>query len=221
MSTTFAFLLFACSDDAFMARVKALERLNARLPAATGTPEVVAPDVSVPLGFVPYKSATVTQQIYTSNGRPRIDWVSRTQLERKWQVPGGLDGVTGWRSDLYQKQTGWQWTERMPVLNSFGYYQYEVGYTRAYDDGSMFLDILTNTATGKVFEIRVAEKRRGRWIRSVDYRDIDQRPAGYKRVRSRDCRTCHEQAGTGNYAGPLVPGNDTVISAPFRGVGEP
>lgn len=141
--------------------------------------------------------------------------VHRSNLKMEWQVPGGMEGVDGWRSDLYKHiPKGWQreWTARLPVLNSFGNFQYELGWTRAYPDGTVFVDVLSNE--GKVFEARIAEKQEGKWERYVAYRDADAYPSGYSGL-TKTCTSCHQQAGSGGYGVGLVPGADTIISDPF------
>lgn len=175
-------------------------------------------------GFARYEPARFTQSIFTVTDLntgyhgPRIDPVPRSRLEAKWQVPGGLVGVRGWKSDIYVKKgvdfiiyNNWP----IPVKNGFGFYQTEVGFARGFADGAAFIDVLTNTRTGKIFEVRVAEKNDSKWSRFVDWRDRSQRPSGYRPPRARDCRRCHSETGTGGYAVGLVPGSDTVISYPF------
>lgn len=171
--------------------------------------------------YTRYKRAEYTQAIaHYSDGRLSIEKVPRSSLERKYQVPGGLEHATAWRSDIYRLAKAPEQPLRpIPVLNSFGNYQHEQGYYRAWRDGSRFVDVLTNTATGRVFEVRVAIKGRdrpGEWHRFVDFRDVSQQPPGYRRVRSSECRSCHDEAGSGKYGLGLVPGSDTVISHPFE-----
>ena len=169
----------------------------------------------IPADAVRYESAKNTQSIFRLDERRVIRAVPRTELEEKWQVPGGLVGVKGWRSDLYFRAVagGEQYKAFIPVQNGLGYFQNEVGYVRRYDDGTEFYDVLSNTKSGKVFEVRLREKVQGVWAFRVPYRNEDVRPAGYKGVTR--CNSCHSQAGTGSYGTGLMPGGDGTISQPL------
>lgn len=170
-------------------------------------------------GMVRYRSAKFTQAIYTLNNGPAIDPVERKYLKQEWQVPGGMEGVHGWKSDLYKFiPEGWQreWQNRLPVKNSFGNYQYELGYTRAYPDGTFFVDALSNEH-GKPFEVRVREKQNGQWQSYIAWKDVSERPAGYAGLTKR-CNECHNPIngpGSGEYGVAMVSGADTVFSDPF------
>ena len=165
-----------------------------------------------------YKSARYTQAIYTLNNGPAIDPVDRGLLKEEWQVPGGMEGVHGWKSDLYKfVPDGWQreWQQRKPVRNSFGNFQYELGFHRAYPDGTFFVDALSHN--GRPFEVRVREKNDGQWTSYIAWKDVNARPPGYAGL-TKKCAECHNQAGSGEYGVGLVPGADTVISDPFDGL---
>lgn len=172
-----------------------------------------------PDGAVRYKPAKFTQAIYRLNDVPTIDRVPRSLLKAEWQVPGGMEGVEGWRSDLYRYvPAGWQrsWRALLPVVNSFGSVQHELGFTRSYPDGTFFVDALSN-AKGEPFEIRMREKHNGKWESYVAWRNVAARPAGYHGL-TRSCASCHNYTngpGTGGYGVGLIPGGDTVFSDPF------
>lgn len=172
-----------------------------------------------PAGFERYKPAEYTQSIFTLNSSPTIQSVPRRSLLPKWHQPGGLEGVprTRWSSETYKKTPGPAVAvqTRLPVKNSFGFYQQELGWTRQYPEGSQFMDVLSNRDTGQVFEIRLRTKEGGKWISEVDYRNRAHRPLGYRPVSVSECNGCHQEAGTGGYAVGLVPGSDTVLSDPF------
>lgn len=165
------------------------------------------------LRFLP---ARFTQRIAVTNDRDTITPVPRAGLEAKWQVPGGMVNVHGWRSTLYKHVPagGSQWVGNIAVWNGSNF-QNNRGHIRSYPDGTEFHDVLTNTKTGKVFEHRVAEKTEGEWYRYVLFRDRKQQPEGYQRLASKACAACHAEAGTGGYATGLVPGGDTVLSDPL------
>lgn len=171
-----------------------------------------------PQGLVKYSRARLTQSIATTNGRPSIDLVPIRSLEAHWRQPGGLQDVPRgmWRSDLYKfiAAGGWTWLDRLPVKNSFGFFQRELGHTRAYADGTFFADVLSNRE-GQVFEVRYREKVNGRWENSIAYRERSARPKGFFRIKLRQCHICHDQAGSGGYGTGLVPGGDGVLSDPF------
>ena len=177
--------------------------------------------VDYPKAAVRYEPAKNTQSIfrYTGSDAPQIRRVPRTDLERKWQVPGGMEGITGWRSDLYAVAVSGskQYGAYLPVLNSSGYFQNEYGYARTYADGTQFFDVLSNKSTGRVFELRERRKVDGQWANHVLYRDEEARPAGYSGLRV-GCNACHNQAGTGSYGVGLIPGGDGVLSQPFIGL---
>lgn len=168
------------------------------------------------LGFLadlePYQTARYTQEIAVTNNRDRITPIHRRNLETRWQVPGGLDGLTGWTSQLYRRADAKNFIGDIPVWNGSNY-QHNRGWRRQYDNGTVFADVLSTDAG--VFEVRVAEKQDGQWQRYVAYSDVSKAPIGYRRLSSADCRKCHAEAGTGNYAAPLVPGGDTVFSDPY------
>jgi len=161
------------------------------------------------------------RQYSASNNASAIQRVHRSALLPKWQVPGGMENVVGWRSDLYKiipTDRGRTWQGMIPVLNSFGYFQHELGHLRSYPDGTVFFDVLSNAETGKVFEHRERRKSAGEWTSQVVFRDRSQYPPGYKGLRGQTCFSCHSEAGTGGYSTGLVPGGDTVLSDPFPGL---
>jgi hypothetical protein len=196
-------------------------------------------------GMERYEPAKLTQSIFKWTGNPlgQIRGVSRSMTEEKYQVPGGLVGVKGWRSELYRytPKPSREWIDFTSVVNGIRLFdpketmpksqyeslykdhptkgfskQSEVAHMREYPDGSEFDDVLINTETGKVFEHRVAQKHDGQWERFVAYRDRSQMPSGYVPPKSKDCVTCHLEAGSGRYGKGMVPGGDTILSDPFR-----
>ena len=166
-----------------------------------------------------YNKAQNTQSIATTNNRPSIDAVPiHTVNNGKWTAPGGVVGIDRARSYFYAYRADGskQYQTRLPVLNRFNNYQYEIGWTREYTDGTVFLDSLSYE--GKSFEVRQREKVKGEWKSSVLYRDKTAFPPGYKSPSLNACTNCHSEAGTGGYAVGLVPGGDGVLSDPFPGI---
>ena len=213
LTILFILVLWAFARTAF-----AEDYLLDKIPTGGNPAGLVGPwpeGIPIPKGFYNYTPTAYAQSIATVNDRPSIRAELRRRLLPKWQVPGGMEGVTGFRSDLYRNSDSWaqEWYQRMPVKNSFGFYQLELGVRRAYADGSVFLDVLSHN--GKVFELRVAEKQRGEWRRYVAFKDVDARPKGYAGLKGQTCAECHKQTATGDYGLALVPGGDTVISVPF------
>lgn len=195
------------------------ELADADPPAASSWPD----GVPFPKGLVTYEPTSWTQAIFTLNGAPAIERVHRSRLspsrdvQSAWQagIPGGMDGISDFRSTLYRHvPTERTFQVRLPVVNQFGFTQYELGWSRAYPNGTLFVDVLDNTTTGKVFEARAREKAGGQWFSYVFFRRRDHQPAGYRGLKQ-TCVSCHELAGTGGYAVGLIPGGDTVISDPF------
>ena len=171
-------------------------------------------------GMKRYKRASYTQEIAVTNDRDRITPVHRTQLENKdWMQPGGMLGIEGYRSDLYRNsvaQNGVEsWIGNISVKNSLGYFQENRGWVARYPEGARFWDVLSNTKTGQVFEIRQRLKEEGRWRNSVLFEDEKERPAGYTGL-TKSCTSCHSQAGQGNYASGLTPGSDSTLSIGFK-----
>ena len=179
-----------------------------------------------------YVPARHTQQVFN---RTVTQAVPRSHLEAKWNVPGGLEGISGWKSDLYRSVPGqasvwrgdievwagnyWQWGNGSVVYEGGvpkKAYQTEMAWQRSYPVGSWFADVLSKD--GGVFEVRVREKREAGWESYVAYRDPKYRPDGYVVLPSRSCNECHSQAGSGGYAVGWVPGGDGVISDPFDGL---
>ena len=129
------------------------------------------------------------QQVRPTQYVPDLTGMVRYKPQRNHELPhtlqqsGGLEGVTGWYSELFRSYhargaTGW-----------------EVGAT--------FADVLRN-ASGVVFEHREATKREdGSWDRFIVYRNRDARPAGYKGISARKCVECH---------GKLPAHQDTIFS---------
>jgi len=174
-------------------------------------------------GLRPFQRARYTQRIATTNNTPSVTGMPRTSTLAKWQVSGGMEHLSKhlWKSDVFKLIPGGapEYIARLPVFNGSND-QYELGYARNYPDGTVFMDVLSNRETGKVFEHRVAEKKDGAWKRYVAFRDPEQRPEGYKSLLAQglNCASCHNRQdgpGRGLYAGPLVPGADTIVSDPF------
>jgi hypothetical protein len=188
------------------------------LPAFAQRPSNWPKDLPFPEGMQRYRQAQWTQTIATTNERPRITPTHKGVLEDHWQQPGGLQGVprSTYRTWAYKflPQPPTVWVGRIPVLNRFRNYQFELGWRRSYVDGTFFCDVLENSK-GKVFEIRYREKVAGNWENTIAYKDASARPDGFFKIRTDQCNNCHFQAGTGGYAAGLVQGGDTVLSDPF------
>lgn len=176
-------------------------------------------------GMKRYKRASYTQEIAVTNNVDRITPVHRTQLENKdWLQSGGMLGIEGYRSDLYRNdiaESGVEsWIDNISVKNSLGYFQDNRGWVAKFPDGARFLDVLSNTKTGNVFEIRQRLKEEGKWRNAVIFTDEKERPAGYTGL-TKSCVSCHEKAGTGNYASGLTPGGDFTLSIGFKALEQP
>lgn len=181
-------------------------------PELPSEPPAYEPD----LGWaVRYQPTSWTQEIAVTDGRDRITPVPISRLEGKWQASGGLLGIKGWVSEKfkYVPSGGYHWVGDIAVLNGFNSYQNNRGIKRSYPDGTVFHDVLRNDA-GVVFEHRVRSKAGGMWRSEVVHRDAAARPAGYTGLKV-SCASCHSMAGTGTYASGLVPGGDTILSAPL------
>lgn len=181
-------------------------------------------DADIPEYMEPYHRSRFTQRIAVTNGRDTITPVDRSSLEEKWRVPGGMVGIKGWASRLYSWAPQRRWVGNIGVLNSFGYIQQNRGWKAEYEVGSEFLDVLENTSSGEVFEVRKAVKTADGWQRFVTYRAPEHRPHGYAGPRGLDCRGCHEgpdRPGTGGYAAGLISGADTIFSVPVPELEQP
>lgn len=161
--------------------------------------------------LVPYTSATNTQTTFRRWSGVIVP-SSRDSLENKWRVPGGLDGVHGWSSQLLKSRNAV--ASEFLVRQDPGDHSSAITWGRAYPDGSIFADVLRNS-DGHVFEVRVAEKFGDQWRRFVAYRHDAARPVGYVRPTSRQCVECHSSAGRSEYAGAAIPGADGILSDPI------
>lgn len=164
-----------------------------------------------------YTPATYTQSISKLNEYPNLRLVKISEMpDKRWQQSGGMDQIprSSYTSRKFRSGPRPQYKVKLvPVKNSFGYYQNELGLTRVYPDGARFDDVLYN-ANGVVFEHRVRYKEDGKWVSQIEYRDVAARPEGYTGL-TVSCASCHNEAGTGGYAVGLVPGGDTVLSDPM------
>lgn len=199
-----------------------------------------APDADLPAavaalldGMERYQSARLTQVSGNRSGGGSNSAVGRLSVPRKWSVPGGLDGLTGWSNRLYR-------LPRNPVRNWLGHVDAndrwadgrvignwgglsEITYQREYGEKAKFADVLlTNRG---VFEVRLAERIGGEWQRSVPYRDRAAEPAGYQRVSLQQCASCHDGGmsnpdapGSGGYGSARIPGGGGVYSEAMSGV---
>jgi hypothetical protein len=175
---------------------------------ASSVEEPIPPHLTIFADMERYTSARMTQRSFRVQSG-MINAVPRTVLANKWLVPGGLDGVRGWKSTLYRSRDRNAPVVLAPVEP--GVFGTAITYQRPYRNDVDFADILRNDA-GKIFEIRVAEKRDGKWDRYVAYRNKAAQPVGYVVLRSKDCQSCHEKAGSAEYAGAAIPGSDTIFS---------
>lgn len=215
------------ADDFTFVRYLARGRQPLAVPFDnSGRLTVDVDDISGRLPFLrdmePYESAKYTQLSSNRSGRGANSIVTRTSLESKWRVPGGLAGLSGWSSALYRGKSNRvrNYFERSDPsdqyrVNTGEIWGSEFIHKRAYDDGAIFADVLRN-AKGETFEVRVSEKHGGKWDRYVAYFNSEASPRGYARVTR--CGDCHDRAGGGEYGGPRIPGGDTVISEPLAGI---
>lgn len=193
----------------------------------TSAGETVDPDLSrrgpwpdgldFPEGMKRYKRAAYTQSIFQDQFGSQISPIHRLDLpNRDWHQSGGMLGIKNFRSDLYRNAVAVKaqaWTDGIPVKNRFNNFQTELGWKVQYGDGSKFMDVLSYE--GRPFEVRVREKKDGKWQSSTPFQNELARPPGYKGLEIR-CSVCHDQAGTGGYAAGLVPGGDGVLSVGFK-----
>lgn len=166
-------------------------------------------------GMTEYKRARYTQSIAVVNGRDSITAHSRESLEEKYRVPGGMVGLTGWKSRFFRSKPAPDvYLATFQVLNSFGHHQPNRGYARWYDEGAVMDDVLINSETGCVFEHRRRTKLKGyaEWKSEIVYRNAEQRPKGYGGIGITKCSSCHQDAGSGSYGAAMVSGSDGVFS---------
>lgn len=186
---------------------------------APAPPKKPAPYDPAPPG-VKYQGARYTQSIFVLNDRDTIrPEAIKGMSDKRWHQPGGLEGVSGWTVERFRHLPPGTavraWVGNVSVKNGFTptSTQQNRGILRSYPDGTRFDEVLRN-ADGAVFEHRVREKRNGKWLSTVHFKDEAARPAGYHGL-TVSCSSCHAEAGTGKYAEGLVPGGDTVLSDPL------
>lgn len=173
--------------------------------------------VGVPAESVRFDSGGFTQSVTVLDERDTITLVPVRGVDRKWSVPGGMEEVKGWTSTKYKLVPEPGVVHRLGtvgVVNSYGYTQHNRAIVREYPDDTRFDEVLTNVETGNVFEHRVRQKVRGKWVSTVEFADEGERPDDYTGLKQ-SCSSCHALTGTGAYGAGLVPGGDTVISDPL------
>jgi hypothetical protein len=178
-----------------------------------------------------YDGAKFTQSISVLNDRDRIEPAPILKMpDRRWHQPGGMEGVTGWRSERFRFLPDGHrvraWIGNVEVENSIRtgrlkadgtpehFKQHNRALLRSYPDGTRFDELLVNADTGDVFEHRVRLKKDGKWLSEVYHKDEGAFPKGYSGLTA-SCSSCHAEAGTGKYDAGLVPGGDTVLSDPL------
>jgi hypothetical protein len=169
-----------------------------------------------PEGSERYREATVTQSIFVLDNMDTIRPVPVSSLESKWHQSGGMDGLTGWRSEkwrLVPEPGVHNALGRIGVKNSYGYTQHHVGLVRSYPVGSRFDDLLYGP-DGRLFEHRSRRKQTKGWVSELLYENEEARPKGYSGLKV-SCMSCHGESGSGKYGAGLVPGGDTVLSDPL------
>ncbi len=113
-------------------------------------------------------------------------FVSEEDYDEPWLVPGGMRGLTGWKSYTAASVPSSGWTTGT-----------------LYSDGQVFIDLLVNARSGRPFELRIRRKAAGRWFNTEAFAAEAERPAGYVGVGK--CADCH-----GAKSAPRA--KDTVIS---------
>lgn len=170
--------------------------------AAVGDPKSRWPKaIPFPEGAVRYHTAKWTQEP-GPNGE--VVKVPRSNHEMIWRVPGGMDTVSGWTSDLFRSPSPrvQTWRGQMPgVPFSMS------GFKREYLEGAWVYDNLSYR--GKSFELRIREFKNGKWDAYVAWKSVENRPPGYTGLKQK-CASCHDQAGL-----PGRPGGHTIFSDPF------
>ncbi len=171
--------------------------------------------VVMPDNLEVYRPARLVQHTGNRSGNGSHSVESRTVLEEKWLVPGGLVGVHGWRSILLRSVDNEYQSKRVRANPSeqLG----EIVYAKIYGRAT-FYDLLLNDQ-GKPFELRQAVKSDGQWDRFVAWKDRSARPRGYHPfTTNKACVDCHSEAGDGGYGSARKPGWDTVLSEALDGV---
>lgn len=168
-----------------------------------------------------YLPAQLTQRTFNKG---IIEPVSRKAIEEKYQVPGHMVGVTGWRSELYAHIPGGhtEFVGPLQVLNGFTptSSQEEYSLQRRFPDGTYFLDALYGKGNA-LTELRLRTLTDGLWESDVIYRNKAAWPTGYKGTpTTAECAACHSEAGSGKYGVGLVPGGHNVLSLPLKGLEE-
>ena len=153
-----------------------------------------------------YERTQWTQSLFVLDGRD-TRWIEPRSAV-KWRVPGGLEGLRGWRSKLGVILPGKIVVNDRRVFVAFAPRMLpRRGWL--FPDGTLFLDALYKD--GELFEVRQREKVNGKWRYSVPFRDLDLAPVGY-RGPGKPCQECHSRVGASEVYGPLNPGDDETFS---------
>lgn len=174
-------------------------------------------------GMVFYRQTQHSQRIAVTNDRPSLQWYHLGQhdyfgnaptmfnpntTKPEWAAPGGLYGVRGWKSytAAYLPEDPKVWKQPLPIADG----GMIPGYLWSYPVGSTFADLLVKD--GRVFELRMREKRSDGWDSFVAYKDAENAPSGYHGAGKR-CSECHDRGpGLSEQYGITTRGSDTVFS---------
>ena len=176
----------------------------------------------LPSEFVPYTRTNYSQSLAVVNNREDNRLFKLVQDDtginfhrenpnrlEPWAVPGGLHGLSGWRSRLFVALPPGGiikvWRERVPVVNS-----HPLPKVRwSFPDGTRFADVLENQ-DGQPFEVRIREKSNGEWHSKVMLLG-EAAPSGYTGT-DRRCVECHKHAGRNMQYGVSLRGDDGNFS---------
>jgi len=168
----------------------------------------------VPTRLVQRSAVTDTPQEGRYN-ELTVGWLGR-QSQSPYDVPGGLEGISrgewsAFPATIKGKEVKY-FNKIDPFSGAFGGRLRRID--RSFEGGSVFYDLLVN-ARGKPFELRAMSFDGDVPEPMVLFADHSEAPVGYNRVRSKDCLSCHQDAGSVRYASGNVVGGGYNFSFPY------
>jgi hypothetical protein len=178
--------------------------------------------IPIPDGLAFYKPTRKVQRSAVTDmpqeGRMNVltvGWLDR-RSQPPYDVPGGLKDVQRNQWSAFPAVTRGVWVDYFNQIDQFrGAFGGRLRrIDRVFQPGTTFYDLLLN-AQGEVFELRAMEYEGRVPTPMVLFADASKAPRGYHRIGSKDCLSCHADAGSVAYASGNVVGGGYNFSYPY------